>query len=464
ANEIAVYPTFITYGNGKYRIRFVREARTDYQTSWASTNARVLYGTSRLKEVYVEHNTGSWVTIKKYVLSYAPNNSTNIYPNFNFSAGGKTLTLIGIQEFDGSGNALPAVTFTYGDSMHLTQVNNGQGGTVTMAYTDWQYLDDVNTEMRSVGENFISTCYNIYGTSPYWSQVQGRVRCNGNNLEVGNGSTLGVGHRAIPESMIKPSAKYSFKVDVRSQTGTTSVSWGIRDTNAGVQTMLSASGVNTTGGVQTPQLVTMPVTYNPNFVKLRLECANCFFRSFDFTQYTILYRVTSRVVTTQPNGITSTYTYQYDNASPASNDNSAAVVAAGSSLETLYHKKLREFRGHAMSQVTAPNGLTTATWFWQADGLKGRAYDSLVLERNFFDNLDSLNANWTTSGGTHTATVESQKDFDNSIKSVNGAQNWNVSLSRASATLTDGEMAVVHVRLSGANAQGEVGLVNGGNF
>src|SRR5690606_24240585 len=94
----------------------------------------------------------------------------------------------------------------------------------------------------------------------------------------------------------------------------------------------------------------------------------------------------------------------------------------------------------------------------------GRAYDSLVLERNFFDNLDSLNANWTTSGGTHTATVESQKDFDNSIKSVNGAQNWNVSLSRASATLTDGEMAVVHVRLSGANAQGEVGLVNGGNF
>jgi RHS repeat-associated protein len=463
-SEIAVYPHTISYSN--YQIEFVLETRSDYQTSWNSPDSYTLYGTRRLKEVLIKNNGA---VVKKYALSYAPQNQAtgNIYPNFSFSNGGRTLTLLGVQEFDGSGNALPAVTFTYGDSMHLTQVNNGQGGTVTMNYADWQYLDGVNTDIRWVGTVFqTGDCVGGAGPSPTWTQLSGNVRCDGTKLlQVGySPAQASVGERAIPEGMIKPSAKYNFKVNVRSISGTTNVSWGIRDTVSGQSTMLSANGVNTTGGIQSQQLLTMPVTYNPSYIKLRLECAKCYFRSFDFTQYKILYRVTSRTVTTQPNGFTSTYTYQYDNASPASNDNSAAVVAAGSNLTTLYFGKLKEFRGHAMSQVTAPNGLTTATWFWQADGVKGRAYDSLVLERTFFDSLESLNANWITSGGTHTAMMEPQIDFDNSIKSVNGSVNWNASLSRASGSLTDGEMAVAHIRLSGTNAQGEVGLVNGGTF
>lgn len=443
ANEIAVYPSTISYVNGKYSVEFVREGRTDYQTSWTSTTARVLYGTQRLKEVQIKHN-GS--IIKKYVMSYAPNNSSNIYPNFNFSAGGKMLTLLGVQEFGSDGSALPAVTLAYSDYMHLTTVNNGQGGSVTMAYTDWQYFDDVNTDIRTVGTIFqTQDCVNGAGASPTWTQVSGKVRCDGSKLlQVGNNpAQASVGERVIPQGMIKPSAKYKFKINVRAIYSTTSLSWGI--VNGTNTTMLSASGVTTTGGEQTSQLLTMPVTYNPNSVKLRFSCSQCFFRSFSFTQYVVLYRVISRTVTVQPTGVVSTYTYQYDNASPATVDNSAAAAAGG----TLYAKKLREFRGHAMSQVTNPEGLTTVNWFWQADGLKGRGYDSLVLQRDAFDALESVGAGWTASGTT-TAVAEAQKDFDNSIKTVGGT------LTRTNS-LAVGKVAVAHVRLVSGTGTVKVG-------
>lgn len=465
-NEIAVYPKFIYYGDpttAKYRIYFEREARTDYQVSWTSADSRAFYGTWRLKSVHIQRKSSGWQDIKRYDLSYAPNNSANIYPNFSFSAGGKTLTLVGVQEFGSDGSALPAVTFTYGDKMHLTTVNNGQGGSVSMDYTAWQYYDDINKDLRTVQTIFqTGDCAGGAGPSPTWTQVSGKVRCDGSLLlQVGDAGLASVGHRAIPENMIKPSAQYKFIIDVRAIQGTASPSWGIRETQSGSQTMLSASGVDQTGGEQSQSVLSMPVGYRPNKVRLRLECDNCFFRSFEFTQYVILYRVTSRTVTIQPTGVVSTSTYDYDNASPASVDNSAAVATGG----PLYTKKLREFRGHAMSQMTAPNGLTTATWFWQADGYKGRAHQTLALKRDLFDGMESFNAsNWTKSGGTHTPVALYQKDFDNSIKSTNGAANWNVSLARSSSTLSHGDVAVAHVRLSGSNAQAEVGLVQSGQF
>ena len=51
-------------------------------------------------------------------------------------------------------------------------------------------------------------------------------------------------------------------------------------------------------------------------------------------------------------------------------------------------------------------------------------------------------------------------DFDYSAILVNPAANWNASFARSTASLTAGEVAVAHVRLSGASAQGEVSLIN----
>ncbi len=156
-NEIAVYPASISYPNGKYSVSFVTENRNDYQTSWTQSTSRTLYGTKRLKEILVQH---LGTTVRRYALSYALDTATSnvIYPNFKWSNNNaKTLTLLGVQEFTNNTNspALPAVTFTYGDGLHLTDVDNGQGGKVNLLYAPWDYYNDVNDSLRSL--------YTIFG-------------------------------------------------------------------------------------------------------------------------------------------------------------------------------------------------------------------------------------------------------------------------------------------------------------
>jgi len=176
-NDIAVYPLSISYPNGKYSILFDTETRNDYQTSWTQNSSKTLYGTKRLKQIRVQ-NTGT--TVRRYALSYALDTATSnvIYPNFKWSHNNaKTLTLLGVQEFanDTVSPALPAVTFTYmdvpdplkpndpkNDFMHLTSVDNGQGGKVQIKYDRWNYFDDANDDLRSLLTKFGTTV----GTHP----------------------------------------------------------------------------------------------------------------------------------------------------------------------------------------------------------------------------------------------------------------------------------------------------------
>ncbi|GAB1472094.1 hypothetical protein MASR2M66_29720 [Chloroflexota bacterium] len=459
-SEIAVYPETITYGNGKYRVNFVRGTRTDYQVAWASSGTNALYGTKRLNEVQIQHNAGGgWTNIRRYVLSYAPNTETVniIYPNFAFSNGGKTLTLVGIQEYGADGSVLPAVTFTYGDNLHLTSVNNGQGGVVTMTYTPWSYLDHINDDIRKIDIDFTTAdCSGGAGPSPVWSQVFGTVRCDATKrLQVGTTTSVNSrAERAMPENLIKPSARYWYKVNVSNiNGGNTTAYWGFTD---GTRSNMASAAVNDNDTYNDQvQEFTMGVNYNPATTKLRFECSSCFYRTFELIQYATYYRVTSRSVTIQPSGVTSTYTYKYDNGAPVSTDNSAAAAAAGSNVNLLYvSKTLGEYRGNAMSMMTNPQGLTTVNWFWQADGLKGRNYDTLNLQRTFFDDLETLNSNWAGSGGTHVPNAIYERDFDNSIKTVNGTLTRN-------ASLGDNKVAVAHIRLTGTGATGQVGLVGG---
>jgi hypothetical protein len=326
ANEIAVYPATITYGNGKYSIVFDREARTDYQTSWGGNASRTLYGTLRLNQVRILNN-GSLV--KRYDLSYAPNNATNIYPSFSFTAGGKTLTLAGVQEFGADGSALPAATFTYADNMHLTTANNGQGGAVSMTYAVWQYLDDVNKDIRSLQTTFgVNDCVDVDGDGirdKSWIYVSGALRCDGSwgYLQLGNANiSASVTEKAVPEQMLKLGGKYQFKIDAYAMVQPAVVGWGMSNAMlSGTVTTATTSGL--TGAL------TLPIASNPATTKLRLTCDNCFFRSLEYLSYSTYYRVTARTVTIQPENSTSTYTYQYDNAAPATVDNSAAVATGG---------------------------------------------------------------------------------------------------------------------------------------
>ncbi len=470
-NEIAVYPLSISYPNGKYSVSFVTEPRTDYQASWTTSSSKTLYGTKRLKEIKIQ-NLGT--TVRRYALSYASNTETVniIYPNFTWSAGGKTSTLVGVQEFtnDTASPALPAVTFTYGDNMHITNVNNGQGGQVAMTYEIWQYLDDYNENIRSLFERFGTgagneNCVGLVLVG--WTKVgSGTVKCDGSWgwLQLGNYTTGTTGRtrHSLPEHIAKPGGRYQFAITVSSQASgqTTPVEWGLVDTTTNNKTLITRTVGY--GLASAEDSIDIPTSYNFAATQLEMYCQRCFISKVEFMQLPRLYRVTQRTVTVQPTGVISTYTYNYDNASPVSVDNSVAAASGG----TLYSPILREFRGHVMSQVVNPEGLTTVNWFYQTDTLKGRSYDTLVLKRDFFDRLDGIDSNWVTSGGTHTPSLagsgQAVVDFDYAIQSTNSAANWSVSFSRAAASLTSGDVAVAHVRLSGTSAQGEVGIVDGG--
>ena len=149
----AMYPYTIVYPNKHYRVGFVTSGgRTDRDTFSEGTFYFVEY--QRLRQILIQHDSdndglfdGSTTTIRQYTLNYSDDqgfeSSTGIYPNLTHDAGGKTLTLVQVQEqdfnpFDSNMNVtLKPVKLTYGDGMHLTRGENGYGGQVDFAYSPW---------------------------------------------------------------------------------------------------------------------------------------------------------------------------------------------------------------------------------------------------------------------------------------------------------------------------------------
>jgi hypothetical protein len=78
--DIAIYPAFINYPNGRYRVNFRLETdasgnptRTDYKPEWWSNDDyRVFFYRYRLDKIQIEHYTGSaWQIVRKYDISYS---------------------------------------------------------------------------------------------------------------------------------------------------------------------------------------------------------------------------------------------------------------------------------------------------------------------------------------------------------------------------------------------------------
>lgn len=496
-NDIAVYPLSISYPNGKYSILFDTETRNDYQNSWTENASRALYGTKRLNQIRIQHNGA---TVRRYDLSYALDTATTnvIYPNFKWSHNNaKTLTLLGVQEFanDTNSPALPAVTFTYSeptnkDYMHLTSVDNGQGGKVQIKYERWTYFDDANDQLRSLLTNFGTTVGThpecLYsGGSLYvgteWTKVSGgQFGCapgtSEPHLQVGYQQGSGIpavatlARRSIPENVSKPGGRYRLAMNGGSFVGVVDINWGFDEWSTPREAITYTDNAPSSWSLD--QSFEMPSDFNASDTYLFLECSDCKIDKYQFALFPQIWRVVSRTVTVQPTGVAGTYLYRYDNTSPNTIDNSAAAASGG----TLYTKTLREFRGNAMSLEINPEGLLTANWFYQTDNLKGRVYDTLTVHRTFnsFDDFQAPTINtskWTIGGGTHILAI-APNSFDPALKSTMSGANWS-NFARASASVTSGKMAVAHVRLcgeaepcgtSGTTALGEIGLTNGAQF
>ena len=111
-NVVAVYPQYITYPGDTYRIFFNLEDRTDYQSAWEDEDSKTFYQVRRLSAIVIQRNVNNnWDTIKQYNFTYSSGTANQIYPGFNWTEGGFTSTLVGLQELDGEGTALPAIQF-----------------------------------------------------------------------------------------------------------------------------------------------------------------------------------------------------------------------------------------------------------------------------------------------------------------------------------------------------------------
>jgi hypothetical protein len=330
-NQIAVYPATITYPNSKYRIVFARGTtpRYDYQTDWTTAAARTLYGTQYLSEVDVQYNpSGTWKNIRRYVFTYnaAPtpqNPNPIIYPNFRWNYGpseyAPTLTLDGVQEFGSDGKARPAVLFNYGDDLHLTQVDNGQGGKVQMTYKQVSYLDDedVNHDLRQYsvifgdGNECNNSSHTTWGRNPD-PQYPGYVGCTydgGYYLQAGGPrqGTNGMAYHWMPENIIKPGAQYNYSMTgyVHANSGSTGIMLGFIDADYppfsgtgayGVDNFEEGGGNGKAFSLQGSK-ITMPATFDSNSqMVLSIDCDGCLVSKFEFAVLPTYSRVTQRTV------------------------------------------------------------------------------------------------------------------------------------------------------------------------
>ncbi len=476
ANEVAVYPEYITYPHDRYRVHFVREDRDDYKSAWEDSDSEVLYGTERLKEVRIEHDpngTSSWNTIRKYEFTYSDNTINQIYPAFTWSEGGKTLTLIEVQEISGDGtDSLPATSFYYEDDIHLTKVENGLGGNITLEYERWTYHDDVNDDLRSMLIIFGGNeCTSTLGTS--WvagPPNYGRVSCSPGYLEIGHDNDPGTGLHSIPEHIAHPGGLYHFYLRLCGDDDTTDGKWGFikQDTSPYSFTYASFDDVgNNYQQVDLQETFEIPIDYDPSDTKLRIDCSDCRIYKMQFTLRPVYFRVISKTIKDQVTGRESTYTYQYDNPSPNDEYRSEAVAEAGQNIEDLYSYPMREYRGNQMTQVVDEKHLAQTTWYYQNDYFKGSPYKTFTFRQDFWDAFDSLDtSDWTTStAGTHEIDSTYSVDYDNHLRMTNTVNDWSVSVRRSSYSLTNGDLALGHFRLGSGSKQAQIRLAgNTGDF
>ncbi|HKZ55072.1 MAG TPA: SpvB/TcaC N-terminal domain-containing protein, partial [Anaerolineales bacterium] len=351
-HAVAVYPAVIRYPHNRYRAVFVRTARTDYDPAWLDQQSFTLYQRSLLSEVRVEQDADGDGTfeqlIRKVVLRYATDPSKMIFPNVVWPTGGRTPTLVEVQEYGLGGAAgLPPTRFVYGDpaknggangGLHLTRAENGYGGVVEFGYDVWHGAESVDAGAKQVW-------------SPPLRMWQTEVAANG-----------------LGRPLIYPGATYHFRARLD----------GLLGYSAQIKLDTGASGMLLSDPIA---LVSpSPSTWEWQWVEAtftlpagatqalpRIYCSFCDVSSLEMKLLPTRYRAAEKRLTDEVTGQTASFRYAYEGA--AMND---TAHSAGISTANPYATKYAEFRGHSQVIETGPEGTATTTRFYQDDVLKGR--------------------------------------------------------------------------------------------
>jgi YD repeat-containing protein len=392
-----VYPYQITYSNGRYRIRFIREMnRLDYRTIWANQySTYTAFQKSKLTNIRVEqvNSDGSATLIRRYDFAYA----NTIFPDYYWDAGGRTLSLRTVQEVAGNGATLPPHTFYYDDKMHLSDATNGYGGTVSYEYDNWHETIPYEGWNDNLPEYLIPEWGNPvkfqYSTgTENWVGAQ-PAPTSGVTYSAGTIKVWGVvQHQNLGDwaFAFQPGRWYVILADMRSADGGTnnSVRLGFNVGESGTSYNRWGASVPLTNQYQLVssgplQLSQDAISFLPRINSTGLNQVRWLY----IYPLPTAYRVTSQTVTAS--GTSYTWDYDYDGA--ATNSPAISEAAAGTRP---YVNPYTEFRGHSQVTETDPYGKTTITEFGQSDCLTGRPVHTQVKIGNML--VQETSVDYTT--------------------------------------------------------------------
>jgi YD repeat-containing protein len=435
---VAVYPRTILYPHSRYRILFNRTSgRTDYDRVWDNKDFVAFYRTSSLSEIRIEQDAdgnGSFEQlVKKYAFTYA--SSGHVFPNYTWTAGGKTLTLLKVQEFGfGGASSLPETTFTYSDGMHLTQATNGYGGQVVFTYEPNPW-----SEVNAPGSRTV-------------------------NLTT-SGAFTGLKKLEVPLAFAQPGGRYLVDAEIgRGSIHNTYAQVGIQEGNLAPQLQpipgeyISGDPIHFYKYFYVNRLITLDyISSNSSKLWGVVYCTPnpCEINEFKLTTLPVRYRVTSKQISDGLGG-SNTFSYRYDE--PATND---TLHSVGAGTSDPYAPAYSQFRGHAMVQKVGPDGRITTTFFHQDDEKKGLPAVSIVSTQEYYTHFNAVDTtNWTPSSSNQTV---ARLAGDNALKNYNPDPDWDENITRVGNTLTNGETVFVQFRLKSGTDQAILALENTGS-
>ncbi|SMX53979.1 RHS repeat-associated core domain-containing protein [Candidatus Brevifilum fermentans] len=348
----SIVPSQIDY-SGVYSIRFVTSSRDDYRDSWNTTASKVLFSNTKLDAIeFYSHN----VKVKDSRFSY----TNTILPLFIWrDSTARTLTLAGVQEIgyavDGTSKAMPATSFTYGNSMHITKIKNGIGGEVNLTYKLETMFLEAQLGPRTERWAFNTQCpsgHNLGWIGRYASTYCTTVG-NETLLYFPAGPAEHGGYEAfathvIGENMLKPASRFRFLVEGKGLNNTpTGTVFGFKEPrNVFPECVLGANMTICEGSLDVG--VGYPLSGNVYL----LNNSGSYIKSLEVVLYPSRHVVSMMTVTDTSSQIYKPVTWEYTYSGFAFN-NASNTLLDGCGLNCLYTPLNYEFRGFNTVSKTA---------------------------------------------------------------------------------------------------------------
>ncbi|WP_297640229.1 hypothetical protein [Caldilinea sp.] len=462
-NNVATYPSEILYPNGKYRVRFERMGRSDYEGGWTDPCANVRFQRSLLSRIVVEHHNGAgWETVRRYDLTYDFN---AVFPGVFWGVSGRTPALVKIQEFDANGNSLPPTTFTYGDAMHLTAAENGYKGRIEFSYALWS--DD-----RGVGGDDAVQSGGRCSQYSWGTNGQTDTLCSSSSGQSrgfyfkARGDAVnnhGRVHTANYFRIFRPGGAYRIvskferwdKTPHQVRTGLDyggDVVWEAGDP----QTNQPFWALPESGEQLVDATLVLPATASRMWLTYE---GNAVLRVFIGYDTLTRYRVVQKRLIDQVTNTVHVFEYSYDE--PAVNDPLHSAVVKNVLKDDwsccrndnrAYVDPFTEFRGHAMVRERGPDGRIRYTWRRQDDVRKGK---TVRVQEGWEESFDGFAVSrlqdvsgWGWAGEAALVRVQG----DHALRIHNPAVNWSVSAYRSAYTVQDSELAQLQFRVAATGA------------